>query len=358
MVFKGVNNTRKAEYDVYRERKRALTLAANSDPRSAAKFAELAQFMLDESQQLHGNTGYGYKAFFSFRVANPPAEQSQAIDYCDQALQLDPRNAQAHAVKAGALLELGQDDPAGVEIAAALQIAPGDPKVLKLVSNLMTKASWANISAGDQYSAPTITEDAEYVYIHSRSDSDLAQARYFYGLANQQLQTATNSLQAAARSTQGTGDSFYYAAALAIRAGDKDAAVADMTRAVELSPDNSYYHMYLGKLDTELHRPDMVVVDSILHGRQHVSDLREQAGQPGLAPTASARLRRRQADARPGDEDRSRRSARRRVYRAHAGRPKRRQGRRSSSLPRISRRPGRSTRRTCEWSAGASRHRS
>lgn len=258
VVLKGVNNVRKTEFDTYLERKRSLTAAAEAEPQTADKWAALAGFLLDESQQLHGNTGYGYKAFFSFRAANPPVEQRQAIACCDRALQLDPRNAHAHAVKAGALLELDEDDAAGNEITAALQTDPNDPRVLKLLSNLMTKQSWANISAGDQLSTPWLTEDAEYIYIHQRSDADLAQARYFYGLADQQLQTATNALQSAAKSTQGTGDSFYYAAALAIRAGDKDAAVADMQRAVAIAPENGYYHMYLGKLASQLHRPDLI----------------------------------------------------------------------------------------------------
>ncbi|HEY2588364.1 MAG TPA: hypothetical protein VGI81_21670 [Tepidisphaeraceae bacterium] len=258
VLFKGVNNIRKTEFDTYLDRKRALTAAAETEPQTPAKWATLAQFLLDESQQLHGNTGFGYKAFFSFRAANPPVEQQQAIACCDRALRLDARSAQAHAVKAGALLELGQDDAAGNEITAALQIDPNEPKVLKLLSNLMTKRSWANTSAGDQYSAPTITEDEEYIYIHQRSDADLAQARYFYGLANQQMQTATNALQATSSNTQGSGDSCYYAAALAIRDGNKDAAVANMEKAVALAPDNGYFHMYLGKLYGQLHRPDLV----------------------------------------------------------------------------------------------------
>jgi Tfp pilus assembly protein PilF len=252
IVLKGENNVRLTEYDFYRNRKRELTLAAAADPGNAQKLVALAQFMLDESAQIHGNCGYGYKPFFSFRVANPPAEQQQVIDLCNRAMQLDTINAQAHAVKAGALIELGQDDDARNEITAAMQLNSSDPELLRMFGQLLNEAAASNTTAADQLSTPIMTEDEKYYYIHSRSDADLSQARSLYGMADQQQQMALNAIQASINNTRGSAESFYYSAVLAHRNSDEKTAAADMQQAVALAPDNSYYHMFLGKLDGKL----------------------------------------------------------------------------------------------------------
>jgi Flp pilus assembly protein TadD len=252
VVVKGENNVRKVEYDFYRDRKRELTLAAAADPKNAQKLADLAEFMLEESAQIHGNTGYGYRPFFSFRCANPPLEQRHVIELCDQAIQLDRSNAQAHTTKAGALIELGQGDAARQEINVAMQINANDPELLRMFGQLLNESAANNTAAGDSLSTPTMTEDAQYYYIRSRSDADLSQARSYYALADQQQQMALNAIQTSINNTSGTADGYYYASVLAHRNGDKRAGAADMEKAVALAPDNCYYHMLCGKRESEL----------------------------------------------------------------------------------------------------------
>ena len=252
VVVKGENNVRKVEYDFYRDRKRELTLAAAADPKNAQKLAALAEFMLEESAQIHGNTGYGYRPFFSFRCANPPAEQQQVIALCDQAMQLDKMNVGAHTTKAGALIELGQEDAARQEINVAMQINANDPELLRMFGQLLNESAASNTAAGDELSAPTMTEDAQYYYIRSRSDADLSQARSYYAMADQQQQMALDAIQTSINNTNGRADGYYYAGVLAHRNGDKQAGAADMEKAVALAPDNCYYHMLCGKRESEL----------------------------------------------------------------------------------------------------------
>jgi Tfp pilus assembly protein PilF len=252
IVLKGENDVRLTEYDFYRNRKRELTLAAAADPKNAQKLLVLAQFMLEESAQIHGNCGYGYRPFFSFRCANPPDEQEQVIALCNQAMQLDNTNSKAHTVKAGALIELGQDDDARREIDVAMQMNSSDPELLRMFGQLLNEAAASNTAAADQLATPTMTEDDQYVYIHQRSEADLSQARSYYALADQQQQMALNAIQTAINNSRGTADGFYFASVLAHRDGDNRASAADLEKAVAFDPDNCYYHMLLGKRYSEL----------------------------------------------------------------------------------------------------------
>jgi tetratricopeptide (TPR) repeat protein len=253
VVLKGHYNARKVEFDLYRQHKRELTAAATADPNNGPKWAALAQFIFDQSLEIHGDSGIGYKPVNpSFRYSNPKGEQQQAIALCDKALQLDRMNVQARAIKAGALIQLRRDDEARQMITEAMQIDPNHPEVLRMFGQLMIFNSWDNTNAGDRLSAPTMTEDDKYVYIHSRSDQDLAQARFYNGLAANQLQGAQGALQTAVDRIRGTAAGFYYAAVLAQRNGDKQAAISNIQQAVTMEPGNSAYHIYLGDLDARL----------------------------------------------------------------------------------------------------------
>ncbi len=181
-------------------------------------------------------------------AAGQERELARAEELCDQALSHDPDHVRALVVKAALRMWNLQYSDAETLLKRALRQAPDDPRVLRLLSQVMEVAAAQKRQFAAALRTPTIVGSETHVegdyevttttWRHP-SQSELARAAHLEREAEECLRLAEEQLQRAADASPGTALGAVLRGVLARRHGEETAARDAFAEATRLAPDEA-----------------------------------------------------------------------------------------------------------------------
>ncbi|HEX6078278.1 MAG TPA: hypothetical protein VF197_01540 [Methylomirabilota bacterium] len=190
---------RRLRYDEwYQDRVRELSDAVSAAPRSAGPYAELARFLIEESnlayrgedvEPRHGPQPYRWQA-------SAGAELRRAVAICDQALALQADHIGTLTVKAIALVRLGDEGSAEQLVSRVLAAAPRNPEALRLRAKFLVERASRLYARAAALRSPRVETSS---YTETRSDGvyRVTETRYYPPSGDAVMQAAALEAQAA-----------------------------------------------------------------------------------------------------------------------------------------------------------------
>ncbi|HKW94307.1 MAG TPA: tetratricopeptide repeat protein, partial [Methylomirabilota bacterium] len=263
--------SRRLRYDEwYQDRMRELEDGVRAAPRSAGPYAELARFLIDEAnlayrgedvEPRHGPQPFRWQE-------SRQAELRRAVAVCDEGLAAQPGHIGAQTVKAIALVRLGDEQTAEQIVNRVLAAAPRNPEALELRAKFLVERASALYARAAALRAPRIDTNS---WTETRSDGvyrvtqttyypptqgALSQAAELESQAAALMRASEAALAAALAVLRNTFDGDMLKAEVDFAAGRRDAAFADLGRALQRQPRSleanqtlAEYHRRLGHQD-------------------------------------------------------------------------------------------------------------
>jgi serine/threonine-protein kinase len=152
---------------------RGTTYAYLGDWDAAAKDYEKAVAIQPEDYDMWGNLGEALY-WSQNRKGESPAAYGRAIELASKAAVVNPKDGQLRALIAKYQAMSGHSDKAAIEIAAALKLAPRDPKVIFTAAVVEQQAghkdrakSWLNKAVQAGYSPASVLDDPVFAPLRS-----------------------------------------------------------------------------------------------------------------------------------------------------------------------------------------------
>ncbi len=234
----------------YQDRMRELEDAVRAAPKSAPPHVELARFLIEEAnlayrgedvEPRHGPQPFRWQL-------SRPAELRRAVAGCDEALAAQPGHIGAQAVKAIALVRLGDEATAEQIVDRVLAAAPQNPEALRLRARFLLERASALYARAAALRSPRIETSS---HTETRSDGvyrvtqttyyppsrdALAQAAQLEAQAAELMRASRAALAAALAVLQNTFEGDLLQAEVDFAAGRHEAAFAALQRALRRQP--------------------------------------------------------------------------------------------------------------------------
>ena len=276
---------RRLRYDEwYQDHVRELGDAVRAAPKSAAPYAELARFVIEEAnlayrgedvEPRHGPQPYRWQS-------SRAAELRAAVGLCDAALAAQPDHIGAQTVKAIALVRLGDEVSAEQIVNRVLAAAPRNPEALRLRARFLVERASALYSRAAALRAPRIESSS---YTETRSDGvyrvtetryypptgeAIGQAAQLEAQAAELMRASRAALDAALAVLRNTFEGDMLQAEVESAPGRSDAAFAAVGSALRRQPRSLEANQTLAELYRRLGRVDesdrqMSVTTNLVH---------------------------------------------------------------------------------------------
>ena len=276
---------RRLRYDEwYQDHVRELGDAVRAAPKSAAPYAELARFVIEEAnlayrgedvEPRHGPQRFRWQS-------SQAAELRAAVGLCDAALAAQPDHIGAQTVKAIALVRLGDEVSAEQIVNRVLAAAPRNPEALRLRARFLVERASALYARAAALRAPRIESSS---YTETRSDGvyrvtetryypptgeAIAQAAQLEAQAAELMRASRAALDAALAVLRNTFEGDMLQAEVESAAGRSDAAFAALGSALRRQPRSLEANQTLAELYRRLGRVDesdrqMSVTTNLVH---------------------------------------------------------------------------------------------
>jgi Tfp pilus assembly protein PilF len=262
---------RRLRYDEwYQDRVRELEDAVRAAPKSAAPYAELARFVIEEAnlayrgedvEPRHGPQPFRWQS-------SRPAELRRAVALCDAALAVQPDHIGTQTVKAIALVRLGDEAAAEQIVNRVLAAAPRNPEALRLRAQFLVERASALYARAAALRAPRIESSS---YTETRSDGvyrvtetryyppsgeAIGQAAQLEAQAAELMRASRAALDAALAVLRNTFEGDMLQAEVESAAGRADAAFAALASALRRRPRSLAANQTLAELYRRLGRVD------------------------------------------------------------------------------------------------------
>lgn len=262
---------RRLRYDEwYQDRVRELEDAVRAAPKSAAPYAELARFVIEEAnlayrgedvEPRHGPQPFRWQS-------SRPAELRRAVALCDAALAVQPDHIGTQTVKAIALVRLGDEAAAEQIVNRVLAAAPRNPEALRLRAQFLVERASALYARAAALRAPRIESSS---YTETRSDGvyrvtetryyppsgeAIGQAAQLEAQAAELMRASRAALDAALAVLRNTFEGDMLQAEVESAAGRADAAFAALASALRRQPRSLAANQTLAELYRRLGRVD------------------------------------------------------------------------------------------------------
>lgn len=262
---------RRLRYDEwYQDRVRKLEDAVRAAPKSAAPYAELARFVIEEAnlayrgedvEPRHGPQPFRWQS-------SRPAELRRAVALCDAALAVQPDHIGTQTVKAIALVRLGDEAAAEQIVNRVLAAAPRNPEALRLRAQFLVERASALYARAAALRAPRIESSS---YTETRSDGvyrvtetryyppsgeAIGQAAQLEAQAAELMRASRAALDAALAVLRNTFEGDMLQAEVESAAGRADAAFAALASALRRRPRSLAANQTLAELYRRLGRVD------------------------------------------------------------------------------------------------------
>jgi Tfp pilus assembly protein PilF len=276
---------RRLRYDEwYQDRVRELTDAVRAAPKSAAPYAELGRFLIEEAdlayrgedvEPRHGPQPFRWQS-------SRQAELRHAVALCDAALAAQADHIGAQTVKAIALVRLGDEAAAEQIVNRVLAAAPRNPEALRLRAKFLVERASALYARAAALRAPRIETNS---YTETRSDGvyrvtethyyppsgeAIGQAAQLEAQAAELMRASRAALDAALAVLRNTFEGDMLQAEVESAAGRPDAAFAALASALRRQPRSLEANQTLAELYRRLGRVDesdrqMSVTTNLVH---------------------------------------------------------------------------------------------
>lgn len=162
-------------------------------------------------------------------------EYDFALLYLDEAILLNPKNADFHAEKGRALARLGDNVPAIEAYELALQLDPG---------HLPAKQGKALVKTGGD---EVLQEQLDQVIADSAANSQTYKQRGFYRMNHDDFAGAIEDFTAAISMDTEDSESYFYRGKIYHRQKNWKMAEADFSDAIAIEPENTEYYLARGQ---------------------------------------------------------------------------------------------------------------
>jgi tetratricopeptide (TPR) repeat protein len=169
---------------------------------------------------------------------------------CRKSLELNPKNAKAHAILGIALVRQGRLEEANGHLLEAIRLDPADYEAHYTLGQAMTRQN--KFDEAIKHFSTVLQLRPDYAQAHGYMGSLL--------LAKGTLDQAETHLTEALRLDPNYADAYYNMGQLMLRQKNLDEAIRHLSQAVQLVPDDAQAHYKLAEALAQQKQPDQAVV--------------------------------------------------------------------------------------------------